>query len=98
MSAIKRDHGVKDRGSMIEGYGGALDRLDSFGLPHWCFSTWCAMRCMTNADTHQFIEYRKRDSMAPSNSPLNPLNFGQVTGTVDINGYRAWLQSHGYRF
>jgi RHS repeat-associated protein len=53
---------------------------------------------MTNADTHQFIEYRKRDSMAPSNSPLNPLNFGQVTGTVDINGYRAWLQSHGYQF
>jgi RHS repeat-associated protein len=53
---------------------------------------------MTNADTHQFIEYRQRDSMAPSNSPLNPLNFGQVTGTVDINGYRTWLQSHGYRF
>jgi RHS repeat-associated protein len=53
---------------------------------------------MTNADTHEFIEYRQRDSMAPSNSPLNPLNFDQVTGTVDINGYRAWLQSHGYRF
>ena len=29
MSAIKRDHGVKDWGQMIEGHGGMLDRLDS---------------------------------------------------------------------
>lgn len=29
MSAIKRDHGVKDWGSMIEGHGGMLDRADS---------------------------------------------------------------------
>lgn len=28
MSAIKRDRGVKDWGTMIEGYG-VLDRLDS---------------------------------------------------------------------
>lgn len=33
MSAIKRDRGVKDWGTMIEGHGGALDRLDSV-----CFS------------------------------------------------------------
>ena len=33
MSAIKRDRGVKDWGRMIEGHGGALDRLDSV-----CFS------------------------------------------------------------
>jgi len=33
MSAIKRDRGVKDWGSMIEGHGGMLDRLDSV-----CFS------------------------------------------------------------
>jgi phosphatidate cytidylyltransferase len=29
MSATKRDRGVKDWGSMIEGHGGILDRLGS---------------------------------------------------------------------
>jgi phosphatidate cytidylyltransferase len=33
MSAIKRDRGIKDWGSLIEGHGGMLDRLDSV-----CFS------------------------------------------------------------
>lgn len=33
MSAIKRDRGVKDFGSMIEGHGGMIDRIDSI-----CFS------------------------------------------------------------
>ena len=33
MSAIKRDRGIKDYGSMIEGHGGVMDRIDSI-----CFS------------------------------------------------------------
>jgi phosphatidate cytidylyltransferase len=40
MSAIKCSLGAKDWGSMIDGHGGMLDRMDSVGFAAPIFPIW----------------------------------------------------------
>ena len=50
MSAIKRDRGVKDYGTLVEGHGGLLDRIDSI-----CFAAPVFFHC-----THWWLTYAEK--------------------------------------
>jgi RHS repeat-associated protein len=47
---------------------------------------------LTNAGTHEFINYRPRDRNAYEGSP----QLAQSTGTVDMRRYLVWLRDNGY--
>jgi RHS repeat-associated protein len=54
---------------------------------------------MTNADTHRYINYTRRDvNQLGTGSALDPTTLANRTGTVEIAGYLAWLRAHGYCF
>ena len=55
---------------------------------------------MTNADTHQFIQYSSDRTAAPRepNNESYVRSLARTTGKVDVNAYMAWLRSNGYCF
>jgi len=54
---------------------------------------------MQHADTRSYIRYTPRDiNERSTGSRLDPIKLGNKTGTVDIEGYLAWLRQHDYCF
>jgi RHS repeat-associated protein len=56
---------------------------------------------MTNADTHQFINYTPRDTAGDTRKTNNIPEIQDLhnqTGAVDMTSYINWLRLHGYTF
>lgn len=56
---------------------------------------------LTNADTHQFINYSPRDTAGDTRRTTDIpeiSNLRNRTGTVDMVAYMNWLRQHGYTF
>jgi len=54
-------------------------------------------RSMTHADTYTFITWTPRDvEQLGKGTALDPRTLGNKTGTVNMQDYLAWLNSHGY--
>lgn len=56
---------------------------------------------LTNADTHQFINYTPRDTAGDTRRTTDIpqiTNLHNRTGTVDMAAYMNWLRRHGYTF
>jgi RHS repeat-associated protein len=53
---------------------------------------------MTNAQSHQYIQYFNREPTAVAAELPAEIRNGNRTGRVDINGYMEWLRNNGYCF
>lgn len=88
-------YAVEDR-LVNGGLGGSTQRAQTFGAPEPGGN-----RSMTNADTHQFIDYTARntanDTRKTDDIP-EIRNLQNRTGTVDMQSYMSWLRQHGYAF
>jgi RHS repeat-associated protein len=87
-------YNVEDR-QVNGGLGGGTQRTQTFG------PLGDGSGSMTNADTHQFINYTPRHI---ANDTRRTTDIAEIrdlqnrTGTVDMQNYMSWLRQHGYSF
>ena len=90
-----KTYAVEDR-QVNGGMGGGTQRTQTFGAPEPGGN-----RSMTNADTHPFINYTRRNTANDTRRTTDIpeiRNLQNRTGTVDMQSYMSWLRQHGYVF